>query len=286
MKECNPYRTPVLGRAPGGCIVSPRREQSCARAPRNRSPEQAQSSEPARALAETRARGARDTTPEAVGAASHPAAYTHGLAFLEHTGHWVGEARRHNLPASLTSFVGREAILAEALRLVESGRLLTLIGSGGIGKTRLALRIAHDLVHVYPDGVWLVDLAPVADPLLVPLTVAATLGVQEQPGRTMPTTLAEHLAARRLLLILDNCEHLVPGAADLSETLLRACPSLQILATSRQALGVEGETVLPVPSLSLPAVSSLPDVDHLAQFEAIRLFVDRARATASALSSR
>ena len=189
-------------------------------------------------------------------------------------------ARRHNLPARLTSFVGREATLAEATHLLKDRRLLTLVGSGGIGKTRLALRIASDLVDFYPHGAWLVELAPVADPLLVPLTVAAALGVHEQPGRPMFVTLAEHLAARHVLLILDNCEHLVPACAELSETLLRACPSLRILATSRQALGIDGETVLPVPSLSLPEASSPPEVERLAQYEAVHLFVDRATAAA------
>ena len=187
-------------------------------------------------------------------------------------------ARRHNLPTRLTSFVGREAALADAMHLLEESRLVTLVGSGGIGKTRLALRIATVLVDVYPHGAWLVELAPVADPLLVPLTVAAALGVHEQPGRPMFVTLAEHLAARHVLLILDNCEHLVPACAELSETLLRACPSLRILATSRQALGIDGETVLPVPSLSLPEASSPPEVERLAQYEAVHLFVDRATA--------
>jgi hypothetical protein len=148
-----------------------------------------------------------------------------------------GEARRHNLPASLTSFVGRADALAEAQQLLDTSRLLTLVGSGGIGKTRLALRIAHELVDVYEEGAWLVDLAPVADPLLVPLTVAAALGVPEQSGRSMLVTLAAHLAARHLLLILDNCEHLVPSSAQLSEALLRACPSLRIMATSPLAQG-------------------------------------------------
>jgi predicted ATPase/DNA-binding CsgD family transcriptional regulator len=188
-------------------------------------------------------------------------------------------ARRHNLPAPLTSFVGREPALAEALRLLDGSRLLTLVGSGGIGKTRMAVRMSSDLVQAYADGVWLVELAPVADPFLVPLRVAAALGVHEQPGRPMTVTLAEHLAARHVLLILDNCEHLVTACAELGETLLRACPSLRILATSRQALGIEGETVLRVPSLSLPDASSPPDVDRLAQFEAIHLFVDRATAS-------
>ena len=189
-------------------------------------------------------------------------------------------ARRHNLPTRLTSFVGREAALADAMHLLEESRLVTLVGSGGIGKTGLELRIATVLVDVYPHGAWLVELAPVADPLLVPLTVAAALGVHEQPGRPMFVTLAEHLAARHVLLILDNCEHLVPACAELSETLLRACPSLRILATSRQALGIDGETVLSVPSLSLPEASSPPEVERLAQYEAVHLFVDRATAAA------
>jgi predicted ATPase/DNA-binding CsgD family transcriptional regulator/transcriptional regulator with XRE-family HTH domain len=207
-------------------------------------------------------------------------AHAHHSADPELETNRKGEARRYNLPASLTSFVGREGALAEAQQLLDTSRLLTLVGSGGIGKTRLALRIAHELVDVYEEGVWLVDLAPVADPLLVPLTVAAALGVPEQPGRPLLVTLAEHLAARQVLLILDNCEHLVPASAELSEALLRACPSLRIMATSRQALGIEGETVFRVPSLSLPDAVSAPDVQRWAQYEAVRLFVDRATATA------
>jgi non-specific serine/threonine protein kinase len=142
------------------------------------------------------------------------------------------------------------------------------------------LRIASDVVNVYPDGAWLVELAPVADPLVVPLTVAAALGVHEQPGRPMPVTLTEQLATRHMLLILDNCEHLLPACAELSETLLRACPSLRIMATSRQALGVEGETVFRVPSLSMPDGLSTLDVAQLAHYEAVHLFIDRATATA------
>ena len=189
-------------------------------------------------------------------------------------------ARGHNLPAPVTSFIGREASVADALALLESSRLLTLVGSGGIGKTRLALRIASDLVASYTDGAWFVELAPVADPRLVSLTVAATLGVPEQPGRAMLVTLAEHLSARHLLLVLDNCEHLVPACADLCGTLLHAAPDLRIVATSRQALGIQGETVLRVPGLSLPDTSQPPDIRQLADFEAVRLFLDRASATA------
>jgi predicted ATPase/DNA-binding CsgD family transcriptional regulator len=187
--------------------------------------------------------------------------------------------RRHNLPAPLTSFVGRGGPLAEAGRLLELSRLLTLVGPGGIGKTRLALRLGSELVDRYPEGVWLVDLAPVADPALVALTVAAALGVREQPGREMLVTLAEYLSARGVLLILDNCEHLVLATAEASQALLRACPSLRILATSRQALGIDGETVFRVPSLALPDLSPGSDVERLTQSEAVRLFLDRASAT-------
>jgi predicted ATPase len=192
----------------------------------------------------------------------------------------TGEPRRHNLPAPLTSFVGRADALVEARQLLDASRLLTLVGSGGIGKTRLALHMAHELVEAYQDGAWLVDLAPVADPLLVPLTVAAALGVPEQPGRPMLVTLAEYLGERHLLLILDNCEHLVRASAELSEALLRACPSLRVMATSRQALGTEGERVFRVPSLSVPDALSPPDVERWAESEAVHLFVDRATASA------
>ncbi|MBV9544512.1 MAG: tetratricopeptide repeat protein [Chloroflexi bacterium] len=184
------------------------------------------------------------------------------------------------MPAALTSFVGRDGALVEAQRLLEGGRLLTLVGPGGIGKTRLALRLASDLVDAFVDGVWLVQLAPVADKVLVPWTVAAALGVHEQPGRPIVVSLAERLARGHALLVLDNCEHLVSACAELSEGLLRACPSLRILATSRQSLGAEGETAFPVPPLALPAPTSPADRDGLQQFEAVRLFVERASAAA------
>jgi len=208
------------------------------------------------------------------------AGHSHTSAHGEFAAEPTGKPRRHNLPAPLTSFVGREDALADATRLIETNRLVTLVGSGGIGKTRLAIRVARDLVEAYADGVWLVDLAPVADAALVPLTVAAALGVHEQPGRSMLVTLAEHLATRHALLILDNCEHLVQACAELSEALLQACPSLGIVATSRQALGVGGETVVSVPPLSLPDAVPEPDLEHLAQYEAIRLFMERATAAA------
>lgn len=243
-------------------------------ASRNHSSEGATTAEQGPAPGELRAR--RGMSRRAPQGGSLERAHSHHSADPE----LGGVARTHNLPGVLTSFIGREGALAEAKQLLDASRLLTLVGSGGIGKTRLALRIAGGLVDAYTGGAWLVDLAPVADPLLVPLAVAAALGVPEQPGRSMLVTLAEHFAARHLLLVLDNCEHLVSACAELSEGLLRVCPFLRILATSRQALGIEGEAVLLVPPLALPDPSSTPDAEHLAQYEAIHLFVDRASATA------
>jgi non-specific serine/threonine protein kinase len=191
------------------------------------------------------------------------------------------DTRRHNLPAELTSFVGREAELAEVTRLIQAHRLVTLTGTGGCGKTRLALRVANSLVDDFVDGVWDVELAPLADPNLVAQTIAAVLGVQEQPERPLLATLVDTLQAKRLLLILDNCEHLIEVCARLTEALLRGCPTIQILATSREALGVAGEAAWRVPSLPIPSRRSLPatvlDLVALTQFDGIRLFVERAR---------
>jgi predicted ATPase/class 3 adenylate cyclase len=184
----------------------------------------------------------------------------------------------HNLPAQLTSFIGREAELAALQRLVTGGtaRLATLTGPGGTGKTRLALRAAASLLYAFPDGVWLVELAPLADPSLVPLTVAGALGLHETPGKPIPRMLVDHVGARRLLLILDNCEHVVEEAAALAGLLLQSCPNLQILATSREILGTQGETPFRVPSLSLPGPQNTT-LSDLAGCESVRLFVDRAR---------
>jgi non-specific serine/threonine protein kinase len=188
---------------------------------------------------------------------------------------------RHNLSAELTSFVGRETELADVTRLLRAHRLVTLTGTGGCGKTRLALRVASPLVDELTDGVWHVELAPLADPNLVALTVATVLGVQEQPDQPLLATLVETLQAKRLLLILDNCEHLIDICAQLAQTLLRGCPTLRILATSREALGVGGEVAWRVPSLPVPPQRSpsaeVIDVAALARYDGIRLFVERAR---------
>lgn len=184
----------------------------------------------------------------------------------------------HNFPLQLTSFVGREREQAELRRRLAATRLLTLTGAGGIGKTRLALEVAGALVDGHADGVWLVDLAPLADGALVPQAVASALGVRELPGRPLTEALADALRAREILLLLDNCEHLLPACAPLADRLLRACPRLRILATGREALGIAGETAWRVPSLALPESPAVASLEQLRRYEAVRLFVDRARA--------
>ncbi len=189
-------------------------------------------------------------------------------------------AHPHNLPIPLTSFVGRAREIAEVKALLLQDRLVTLTGSGGAGKTRFALQMAADLVENYPDGVWLAELAPIADPALVAKTVASALGVPEQPGRDMTETLIDALRPKSLMLVLDNCEHLVAASRALVAAVLRACPQARILATSREGLGVPGEVLWRVPSLSVPQdIRQLPAIKDLVLHDAVRLFVDRAVAT-------
>jgi DNA-binding winged helix-turn-helix (wHTH) protein len=184
---------------------------------------------------------------------------------------------RHNLPAELTSFVGRRAELVRLAEAVRSTRLLSLTGAGGVGKTRLALRLASDLVHDFPDGVWWVDLAPLSAPDLVAQTIAAAPGVRESPHRSARDALLDGLRPRALLLVFDNCEHLITICAELVEALLRDAPAVRMLTTSREALGVSGEVVFRVPSLSLPeGVASVP---ALGEAEATQLFIERASAS-------
>jgi predicted ATPase/DNA-binding CsgD family transcriptional regulator len=184
----------------------------------------------------------------------------------------------HNLPLQLTSFVGREQEMTEVTRLLTTTRLLTLTGTGGCGKTRLALQVAAELGDAYPDGVWLVELAPLADPDLVPQTVATVLGVREQPGQPMLTTLVAALKAKQIVVMLDNCEHLLDASAYLAEALLRGCPGVRVLATSRELLGVAGEIAWRVPSLPVPDTAHLPSFDVVGRYEAVQLFVERATA--------
>ncbi|MCI0645594.1 MAG: tetratricopeptide repeat protein, partial [Chloroflexi bacterium] len=186
--------------------------------------------------------------------------------------------RLDNLPIALTSFVGRLGELAEVRRLLGMTRLLTLTGAGGCGKSRLALAVAAEVVAGHPDGVWLVELAALTDGALVPQAVATALGVREEPQRPLTATLVDALQPRAMLLLLDNCEHLITACAQLAQQLLRACPGLQVLATSREALGVAGETTWLVPSLSLPDPHAALSVKQLAQSEAVQLFVERAAA--------
>jgi predicted ATPase/DNA-binding SARP family transcriptional activator/DNA-binding CsgD family transcriptional regulator len=184
----------------------------------------------------------------------------------------------HNLPVPKTSFVGRERELLEVGRLLDAARLLTLTGAGGSGKTRLALEVARGAGRAYPGGVWLVRLAPLSDPELVAQAVVETLGIDEQPGRPLPETLAEALNSRgKTLLLLDNCEHLVDATARLVEALLGSCPGLSILATSREALLVAGETNWPVPPLALPETGlGAHSLRSLHECESARLFAERA----------
>ena len=183
-----------------------------------------------------------------------------------------------NLPAEPNSFIGRERDLAELALLLGDVRALTLCGPGGIGKTRLALRLAYELEQDFPDGVWLVELADTVDAEILPRRVAAILGVRPEPDRSLPETLAEALRARQLLLILDTCEHIVDGCAELVHQLLASCPWLRVIATSREPLRVRGETVWRVPPLSLPAAMDPLSLADLARHEAMRLFAERASA--------
>ena len=183
-------------------------------------------------------------------------------------------ARRSNLPEEVSSFIGRERELVELRELLGVSRMVTLTGAGGVGKTRLAQRLAGEAVGDPIDGVWFVDLAPVADPAYVAATVASVLDVAERPDHSMVATLADALADRELLVVLDNCEHVLDTAAPLASRLLAECPRLAVVATSRQALAIPGERVYRVPSLSTPDVD-MEDPECLAQSEAVRLFADR-----------
>src|SRR6266516_4312978 len=179
----------------------------------------------------------------------------------------------------LSSFIGRERELEEVKRILGGTRLLTLTGPGGVGKTRIAIEIARDVQcgTTFADGGSFAGLAALADAALVPQEIAAALGIHEEAGRPILETLEEALSSRRLLLVLDNCEHLVEACAQVADALLRSCPLLTILATSRESLNIAGEKVWPVPPLSIPASTEMRHVGGLLECEAIRLFVERAR---------
>ena len=197
----------------------------------------------------------------------------------------------NNLPTQLTSFIGRERETAQLTQLLapdpnqgdehkdsRQPRLITLTGPGGTGKSRLSLHAAAGVIEHFPDGVWLVELAPVTDPNIVIQTVAAPLGIHEQAGRPIFDMLVDYLRAKKILLILDNCEHLIDECARLADTLLRASPELRILASSREALGIAGEQAMRIRSMALPMSQNGLSIEELAAYEAINLFVARAQA--------
>jgi predicted ATPase/DNA-binding CsgD family transcriptional regulator len=183
----------------------------------------------------------------------------------------------HNLPVELTSFIGREQEVADLVRLMGTTRLLTLTGPGGVGKTRLALRMARELLDAYADGVWYVDLASLGDPRLVGPTVAQVLDVRDAPGRPLIDRLAEIVGGKYVLLVLDNCEHLKDACAELVEALVRECPGVAALTTSRAPLGVPGEVVWRVQPLAVPP-DQVTRAAEIGEFDAVRLFLERAKA--------
>jgi non-specific serine/threonine protein kinase len=185
---------------------------------------------------------------------------------------------RNNLPQQLTRFIGRQRELAAVRSLVSQTRLTTLCGAGGIGKTRLALEVARDCLDDYADGIWLVEFASISDRQLIPQTVASALDLREECGRSMTDAVAGYLKSRNLLLVLDNCEHVIGAIAQLADILLRNCPNLRVLATSRESLAIAGETLFRVPPLSLPDAATEPDAASLGKHEAVELFVERVRA--------
>lgn len=202
---------------------------------------------------------------------------------------------RHNLPLQLTSFIGRDWEVRELTRLLSgprgqapdpgtSPRLLTLVGSPGIGKTRLGIHAAADLLDNYPDGVWLVELAGIVKSALVPQAVVTAMGLHGVPDQPAMETAIHAIRDKQILLVLDNCEHLIEACAHLAETLLRACPELRILSTSREALGISGELVWKVPPLPAPDPKHCPPLERCMQYEAMRLFVDRATAVLHSFS--
>jgi predicted ATPase/DNA-binding CsgD family transcriptional regulator/transcriptional regulator with XRE-family HTH domain len=190
------------------------------------------------------------------------------------------EANRHNLPGPRTRLIGRDHDRAAVGRVLleAEGRLVTLTGVGGCGKTRLALAVAAELVDAFSDGVWLVELASLTDPTLIPQSVAKALGVREEPTRPILDTVLASLKSRQLLLVLDNCEHLVEACAAFVDRVLGDCPNVRLLATSREQLRIHDEITWPVPSLGVPHMQQIPSLDEIARSPAVQLFVERAQA--------
>jgi len=188
--------------------------------------------------------------------------------------------RFRGLPPELTSFVGRRRELREIKRSFSTARLVTLTGPGGVGKTRLAVRTASELTRAFPEGAWVVELAGLRDPALLAQTVAPAVGLRDQSARWIVATLCDYLADKRMLLVLDNCEHLLDACAVLVDALLRGCPQVRILATSRRPLRIDGEAVFPLSPLSVPQVTDARRPQQLLQYEAVRLLADRGAAVA------
>ena len=186
------------------------------------------------------------------------------------------ESFHHNLPAQLSSFIGRGKEMDEIKKFIAANRIVTLTGSGGAGKTRLSLQVGAECLPQFSDGVWFVELAPVADPMLLPQTLLSIFNLREDSQRTTLEVLINYLRPKTALLMLDNCEHLIAACAQLSADLLRACPKLQLLASSREALGIAGEVPYRVPSLAAPDPDHLPPLEKLSEVDSIRLFMERA----------
>ena len=182
----------------------------------------------------------------------------------------------NNLPSLLTSFIGRQRELTEAAQLLATNRLVTVVGMGGLGKSRLTLHVAAEVLEDFPNGVWLVELAPLADPRRIAQSVASVLGVKEEPGRPVEEALVRFLKARRVLLLLDNCEHLVDAVAPMVKDFLNAAPGLKILASSREPLRIAGESLYTLAPLAVPGPREAVEAQAMAEFESVRLFLDRA----------
>ncbi len=186
------------------------------------------------------------------------------------------DARPNNLPVQLTSFIGREAEMKEVRKLLSKTRLLTILGFGGGGKTRLAMHTGAEMIDEFSNGVWVTELAQVTDPAFIHLAILNSLGVKEEQGRSAEETLLNYLRDKELLLILDNCEHLISDSAVLVELLLVSCPKLKVITTSREALNCSGEQTFSLPSLSCPDISADNTPEKLSQYESVRLFIERA----------
>jgi predicted ATPase/class 3 adenylate cyclase len=189
------------------------------------------------------------------------------------------DALPNNLPRQVTSFVGRDADVAEIRALLAQTKLLTIVGTGGVGKTRTALQVGADLLDGSGDGVWIVEFAPLSDPSLVTSATAATFGLTESPERSTLDAIVAYLKRKRMLLLLDNCEHVVAAAAALASAISRSCPDVTILATSREGLGIAGETVYRMPSLPVPPLAESRSAEHALAYGAVALFEVRARAS-------